>query len=574
MRFALVQLNPTIGDVAGNVRRVLDALGRERARGTDVAVFPELTLIGYPPRDLLLRPPLIEANLKALQEVAAACEGIAAVVGFAEPNPLEGRPLYNAAAFLADRRVLQTFRKSLLPTYDVFDEDRYFEPSHETRIVQACGRKIGVSICEDIWNPSTRPSASLGTSSTVHPERAERIEGFWTRRAYAFDPVQAQVDLGAEVLVNISASPYHAGKERLRQDLLSTVARRHGRPVLYVNQVGGNDELVFDGRSLAIGPDGAVLARAASFEEDAVQVDLSAMRGEVREGPADDLESVYRALVLGTRDYLRKCGFQGAVIGLSGGIDSALTACIAVDALGRENVQGVAMPSRYSSEHSKTDAEALARNLGIRYLTVPIEEPFAAFLNTLAESFRGREPDVTEENLQARIRGAILMALSNKFSMLVLSTGNKSELAVGYCTLYGDMCGGLDVLADVPKTMVYALSRWVNREREVIPASTIAKPPSAELRPNQTDQDSLPPYDVLDGILKLYVEDEVAPSDIVSRGFDAATVARVVRMVDGAEFKRRQAAPGLRVTTRAFGIGRRIPIAQRFRSSTDESPSA
>ncbi|MEK7865520.1 MAG: NAD+ synthase, partial [Planctomycetota bacterium] len=419
MKFALVQLNPTIGDVAGNVRRVLDALARERARGTDVAVFPELTLIGYPPRDLLLRPALIEANLKALQEAAAACEGIAAVVGFAEPNPLEGRPLYNAAAFLADRRVMQTFRKSLLPTYDVFDEDRYFEPSHETRIVQACGRKIGVSICEDIWNDKT----------------------FWRRRRYAFDPVQAQVDLGAEVLVNVSASPYHVGKERLRREMLANAARRHGRPVLYVNQVGGNDELVFDGGSLAIGTDGAVIARAAAFEEDAVQVDLAANLGEVRAEPSGELESVYRALVLGTRDYLGKCGFTGAVIGLSGGIDSALTACIAVDALGAANVLGVSMPSRYSSEHSKTDAEAQARNLGIRFMTVPIEEPFAAFLRTLVEPFSGREPDVTEENLQARIRGAVLMALSNKFSMLVLSTGNKSELAVGYCTLYGDMCG-------------------------------------------------------------------------------------------------------------------------------------
>ncbi len=551
MKFALVQLNPTIGDVEGNLRRVLEAIARERARGTDVAVFPELTLIGYPPRDLLLRPALIEANLKALQEVAAACEGIAAVVGFAEPNPLEGRPLYNAAAFLADRRVMQTFRKSLLPTYDVFDEDRYFEASHETRIVQACGRKIGVSVCEDIWNDKT----------------------FWRRRRYAFDPVQAQVDLGAEVLVNVSASPYHVGKENLRREMLANAARRHGRPVLYVNQVGGNDELVFDGGSLAIGPDGAVIARAAAFEEDAVQVDLAAtgtasllVRGEVRAEPSGELEWVYRALVLGTRDYLRKCGFSGAVIGLSGGIDSALTTCIAVDALGAANVLGVAMPSRYSSEHSKTDAEAQARNLGIRFMTVPIEEPFSAFLRTLAEPFRGREADVTEENLQARIRGAILMALSNKFSMLVLSTGNKSELAVGYCTLYGDMCGGLDVLADVPKTMVYALSRWVNREREVIPAGSITKPPSAELRPNQTDQDSLPPYEVLDGILRLYVEDEIAPSEIVARGFDAAVVARVVRMVDGAEFKRRQAAPGLRVTTRAFGVGRRIPIAQRFRT--------
>lgn len=544
MKFALVQLNPTIGDVAGNARRVIDALARERSRGTDVAVFPELTLIGYPPRDLLLRPALIEANLKALAEVASACEGIAAVVGFAEPNPLEGRPLYNAAAFLADRRVTQTFRKSLLPTYDVFDEDRYFEPSHETRIVQACGRRIGVSICEDIWNDRT----------------------FWRRRRYAFDPVQAQVDLGAEVLVNLSASPFHAGKARLREEMLANVARRHARPVLYVNQVGGNDELVFDGGSLALGPDGAVLARAASFEEDAVQVDLAAMRGDVRGEPADELESVYRALVLGTRDYLRKCGFTGAVVGLSGGIDSALTACIAVEAVGAANVLGVSMPSRYSSDHSKTDAAALARGLGIRFLTVPIEEPFSAFLRTLAGPFEGRQPDVTEENLQARIRGTILMALSNKLSMLVLSTGNKSELAVGYCTLYGDMCGGLDVLADVPKTMVYALSRWVNRRGEVIPWSSMTKPPSAELRPGQTDQDTLPPYDVLDGILKLYIEEETAPSEIVLRGYDADVVARVVRMVDTAEFKRRQAAPGLRVTSRAFGIGRRIPIAQRFRS--------
>ncbi len=543
MRVALVQLDPTVGDLEGNVRKVVEAIGRERARGTDIAVFPELTLSGYPPRDLLLKPAFVEANLKGLQEVAAASQGIAAIVGFVEPNPLEGRPLWNAASFLLAGRVLQTFRKSLLPTYDVFDEDRYFEPSHETRIVQAFGTKIGVTICEDIWNDKT----------------------FWRRRRYAFDPVQAQVDLGAEVLVNLSASPYHVGKERLREEMLANVAKRHHRPVLYVNQVGGNDELVFDGRSLAFGADGATIARAAAFEEDAVQVDLATGRGEMRAEVSGETESVYRALVLGTRDYLRKCGFSGAVIGLSGGIDSALTACIAVEALGKANVLGVAMPSRFSSGHSRGDATALAEGLGIRCMTVPIEEVHAAYLATLAEPFRGLAPDVTEENLQARIRGALLMAISNKLGLLVLSTGNKSELAVGYCTLYGDMCGGLDVLADVPKTMVYAISRWVNRDREVIPSGTLTKPPSAELRPDQTDQDTLPPYEVLDGILKLYVEEEVAPSDIVARGFDAETVKRVVRMVDGSEFKRRQAAPGLRITTRAFGVGRRLPIAQRFR---------
>ncbi|MBI5367708.1 MAG: NAD+ synthase [Planctomycetes bacterium] len=548
MRIALAQLNQTVGDLEGNAARIRAAAERARAARADLLVTPELSLAGYPPRDLLLRDGFVDACRRALEALAAAADGIALVVGFPERNAHgEGRPLWNAAALLADRRIAAVARKSLLPTYDVFDEDRYFEPSPEVAVHPVAGRTLGLSICEDIWNDHE----------------------YWSRRRYPGDPIERQVNAGAEILVNLSASPFHLGKQALRESMLANTARKHRRPVVYVNLVGGNDDLVFDGRSYVFDAAGRLLDQAAAFAEDLRVVDLDPAAPPAPPPPGgfpppDGIAAAEQALVLGIRDYAAKCRFGCAVIGLSGGIDSALTAALAVRALGPANVRGVAMPSRFSSDHSLADARALAQNLRIPFDVVPIERVHAAYLETLAPVFAGRAPDVTEENLQARIRGALLMALSNKFSALLLSTGNKSELACGYCTLYGDMCGGLDVLADVPKTLVYRLAEHANREGEVIPRNSIRKPPSAELKPNQTDQDTLPPYDLLDRILQLYVEEERGVEEIVARGFDRAVVIDVARRVDVNEFKRRQAPPGIRVTSRAFGAGRRMPIAQRW----------
>ena len=545
MKLALLQINPTVGDLAGNARLIAEAARRAGALGAELAVTPELALVGYLPRDLLLGQAFVEASWRQLDALARELEGAPPVlVGLPEPNPSEeGRPLFNTAALVHGGRVGQRFRKALLPTYDVFDEDRYFEPFHGPQVLELGGRRIGVSICEDIWND----------------------RDFWRRRRYHHDPVEELVRAGADLIVNLSASPFTAGKQARREEMLSAMARKHQVPIAYVNQFGGNDDLVFDGRSAVFNRQGAPLARGHSFDADVVVCDPG---HAMPIGAATDLDTeseIWRALVLGTRDYASKCGFAGVVLGLSGGIDSALTAAIAAEAVGAPHVLGVLMPSPFSSQGSLDDSHALAANLGIPTLTLPISGAMDAMDETLREAFHGAPRDVTEENIQARIRGNLLMALSNKRRALLLTTGNKSELATGYCTLYGDMSGGLAVIADVPKTMVYRLARWLNRTSgcEVIPEATLTKAPSAELRPNQTDQDSLPPYDVLDEILRRHIERHEPVDAIVAAGFERATVTRVLQLVRNAEFKRKQAAPGLKVTDRAFGTGWRMPIAAR-----------
>jgi NAD+ synthetase len=543
MKIALAQINTTVGDLAGNEAKILDAYRRGAAAGADLVLVPELAITGYPPRDLLLRGSFVRENLAVLDRLARATERAGLAVGYVGANPTRpGREATNAVALCQHGDVLATRTKSLLPSYDVFDEDRYFEPAAENAPVEFNGHKLALTICEDIWND----------------------EDFWRDRRYRRDPVGELVSHGAEIVLNISASPWQVGKNRTRHDMLATVARHNGRPVLYCNLVGGNDELVFDGCSLAFNAAGECVAQGALFDEDLLLVDTEAAAPVPPPAPCEE-ELVHRALVLGLRDYLHKCGFKSALLGLSGGIDSALVACLAVAALGAENVRGVSLPSQFSSQGSLDDARTLAERLGIRYDVIPIQPSFEAVKKQLREVFAGHAEDTTEENIQARLRGVVLMAMSNKFGSLLLTTGNKSELAVGYCTLYGDMCGGLAVISDVPKMMVYRLAKWINREREIIPAASITKPPSAELRPNQTDQDSLPPYEVLDAILDAYVVQMKRPSEIIAAGFDAATVRRVVRLIDFNEYKRRQAAPGLKVTSKAFGVGRRIPIAQRFR---------
>ena len=550
MKIALAQLNPTIGDIPGNMRRILDAYHRAESLGADVVVTPELSLLGYPPKDLLLKQGFVADNLAAFEHLVGEIGHTGLLVGYVDRTVgPRGLPLHNAAALIADGRVLSKKYKSLLPTYDVFDEMRYFEPGNAGPETVLCyGLCLGLSICEDIW--TEEPAGPVA-------------------RFYHGNPIAELVEAGAGILVNMSASPFVMGKFAQREALVRAQATKYQRPVVYVNQVGGNDELIFDGASFAMDASGRIVAQLRAFAEDLAVVDLPGP-GPQPAPPAAlpvAMESLRQALVLGIRDYMQKCGFRQAVLGLSGGIDSSITACLAVEAIGRENVVGVAMPSRYSSAHSVEDARALAENLGIRFHIIPIDKPHRAFEKTLAEAFAGRQPDIAEENIQARVRGTILMALSNKFGYLVLSTGNKSEVGVGYCTLYGDMAGGLAVISDVPKTMVYELSRQVNATcgaRPPIPERVFTKPPSAELRPNQTDQDSLPPYDILDGILDLYVRQELSPDDIAAAGYAPETVARVVRLVDLNEYKRQQAAPGLKVTSRAFGFGRRMPIAQRY----------
>ena len=585
LRLALAQINTTVGDIQGNRAKIEHWLKKARANHADFVLFPELAITGYPPEDLLLKPDFIAAAHRALEELLPATSGITVALGLPVANHYD---LFNAAAFIQDGRVLGMYPKHYLPNYGVFDENRYFGSGRETLLFDLEGDRIGVSICEDIWYPG--------------------------------GPPQWQALMGAELLANISASPYARGKGAARERMMGTRAVDNVAFVAYCNLVGGQDELVFDGCSLVFGPDGRLLARGPMFEEALLIVDIDldevfrrrlhdpryrqsrenlraqAERGEqfrtisghrisqalphahlqrtsdVHEAP-DPLGEVYQALVLGTRDYVHKNGFQNVVLGLSGGIDSALTAVIAVDALGPEHVTGVSMPSRFSSEHSKSDALQLAQNLGIRFLTIPIEQPFAAMLETLNGPpdfpFRGTEFNVAEENIQARLRGVILMALSNKFGWLLLSTGNKSENAVGYATLYGDMAGGFAVIKDVPKTLVWELARWRNEQsdRVLIPERIITKPPSAELRPNQLDTDSLPPYDILDPILEMYIEQDMGPDEIVACGYEPALVARIIRMVDRNEYKRRQAAPGVKITVRAFGKDRRLPITNHYRPS-------
>jgi len=548
MKIALAQLNPTVGDIEGNRRRILDAYSKAAAMGADLVVTGELSLVGYPPRDLLLKPRFVADNLAAFERLVGEVGRTGLLVGFVDRSVgTHGLPLHNAAALVAEGRVLAIKHKALLPMYDVFDELRYFEPGRGAHVVEFAGMKLGLSICEDIWTQE----AAAGPAS----------------RFYHGNPIAELVQAGADVLVNMSASPFEIRKFAQRGDLVRTQARKYRRPVVYVNQVGGNDELVFDGASFAMDASGALVAQLAAFEEGLALVEIpGAKRLSPEPAPMPDIVAVRQALVLGLGDYVRKCGFKDVVLGLSGGVDSSVVACLAAEALGPGHVVGVAMPSRYSSPHSLEDAEALARNLGIRFLVIPIEEPHRAMEAALAEAFKGAQPDVTEENVQARVRGNILMALSNKFGWLVLSTGNKSELACGYCTLYGDMAGGLAVISDVPKTLIYELARQINTDadRLPIPDRVLTKAPSAELKPDQTDQDSLPPYDVLDAILDLYVREEKSRDEIVEAGFDAETVQKVIRLVDLSEYKRRQAAPGLKVTSRAFGVGRRMPIAQRY----------
>ncbi|MGP8198382.1 MAG: NAD+ synthase [Limisphaerales bacterium] len=545
MRIALAQINTTVGDLVGNEAKIMEGTRRAQAEKADVVLFPELTTTGYPPRDLLLKPDFIVKNLAVLHRLAAASAETALVVGFVGENRNRpGRDVTNAAALLHGGKIAATRVKTLLPNYDVFDEDRYFEAARDNLPVTIAGSACGLTICEDIWNN----------------------ESFWPQRRYPADPVASLVSAGVGCVLNISASPWHVGKEKLRYDMLASLAIKARRPVALCNLIGGNDELLFDGGSMLFNAEGKLIARAKSFAEDFVVADVETGQ-PVAKPDASDEENVHDALVLGLRDYFHKCGFKSAVLGLSGGIDSSVVACLAVAALGPEHVHGISLPSQFSSQGSLDDAQLLAKRLGIRYDVIPIQPAFEAVRRQMKPVFRGRPEDTTEENIQARLRGVILMALSNKFGSLLLTTGNKSELAVGYCTLYGDMCGGLAVISDVPKTMVYRLAHWINRASEIIPQSSLTKAPSAELRLNQTDQDSLPPYDILDAVLDHYVVHGRSMAEIIRLGFEEKTVRQVIRLIDVNEYKRRQAAPGLKVTTKAFGVGRRFPIAQRYREA-------
>jgi NAD+ synthase/NAD+ synthase (glutamine-hydrolysing) len=498
---------------------------------------------GYPPRDLVERPSFVARNREAVEQIAAATRGISVICGIVTPAESEtGKSVMNSAALLQDGKVAFLQSKMLLPTYDVFDEMRNFAPAKSQKLFSFCGNQVALTICEDAWNDKL----------------------FWPKRLYNVDPIDALIRAGGNFVLNISSSPFWIGKRELRRDMLASIARHHQVPVAMVNQVGGNDSLLFDGSSIVLNAEGKIIAQGRSFEEDLIYFDSKTLTGDLHEQVEGEEASVYGALVLGTRDYMRKCGFQKAIVGLSGGIDSALTAVIAVDAVGPENVIGVGMPSPYSSQGSIDDARALSKNLGIRFELLPIDCIFEAYRNTLQPAFTGLPEDVTEENVQSRARGTLLMALSNKFGAIVLSTGNKSELGVGYCTLYGDMVGGLAVISDVPKTLVYRLSHYVNSQRPIIPQNTLEKPPSAELRPNQKDSDSLPPYEILDAVLEDYVEDAHSAERIAAdRGFDIEVVRRVMRMVDRAEYKRQQAAPGIKISSKAFGYGRRFPIAAK-----------
>src|SRR5438874_10329 len=540
MKIGFAQINPTVGDLSGNFERIIGSYERLAAAGAELVLTPELAVPGYPPQDLVFKSRFVPENLQVLDKLHARVGNTALLVGFVDRNEGRGKPFHNAAALLERGKPIRKAHKSLLPTYDVFDEDRYFEPASRVEPFDVCGKRVGITICEDIWT-----------------------EHYLPRPLYDVEPVRGLIEQGAEIIVNLSASPFTLHKPAIRREMVGALARAYQRPICYCNAVGGNDQLIFDGNSIAVNASGELIAQLASFREDEAIIDTDAAAViEFREGKT--AEELFSALSLGLRDYLRKCNFKSAVLGLSGGVDSAVVAVIAVDALGAENVVGVSMPSPYSSRGSINDALALARNLGIKCLEIQITNGFAAFKAEFAEIFKGQPENETEENMQPRLRAMTLMALSNKFGHLLLTTGNKSELAVGYCTIYGDMAGGLAVISDVPKTMVYELARWINREREIIPRSTIDKPPSAELKPNQKDQDTLPPYEILDQILQLYVEENLSARDVIARGFDEKTVRWVQRRVDLNEYKREQAAPGIKVTSRAFGLGRTMPIAQRY----------
>jgi NAD+ synthetase len=574
MRIALLQLDLTVGALEANAAAILDGVMRAERAGAELCVATELALCGYPPRDLVERPAFLRAveveTRKLIDDLPA---GMTLIFGTLDQRVAHsGRPVYNAAFVARRGEVLARIHKRLLPTYDVFDEDRYFEPGEPSKPVRIGALGVAVTVCEDAWNDVTS-LADMAYLGEQHRGSTARVGRY--RLNPVADLLESREEPKPNLLVNVSASPFTLPKLRARPQMFAEIARKYGVPLAFVNQVGGNDELLFDGRSTLFGADGAVLARAEPFAEQVLIADVPS--SDPRAAPfassiapdlASEEEAAYRALVLGTRDYARKCGFRDAVVGLSGGIDSALVATIAADALGPDRVRGVAMPTRYSSEGSRTDARDLARNLEIRFEEIDIDPIFASYLEHLGARLDAVTPagprDVTFENVQARIRGAVLMALSNRTGALLLTTGNKSEVAVGYCTLYGDMAGGLAVISDVPKTMVYRLSRYVNRQGIRIPVSSIEKPPSAELRPNQTDQDTLPPYDVLDRILELFVEDGLGRDEIVAEGIPSAEVDRVLTMIRTNEYKRRQAAPGLILTKKAFGVGRRMPIAQRF----------
>jgi NAD+ synthase/NAD+ synthase (glutamine-hydrolysing) len=544
MKIALVQINPVIGDFEHQCQCMIAYADQAKDRECDLIIFPELAVCGYPPRDLLEQKAFIDANQSALEHLVNAIGGIGVVAGFVAPNPDGlGKALFNSAVLFEDGRVLHQVNKQLLPTYDVFDEHRHFEPGQPCPPFAYKGRRLGLTICEDVWND----------------------KDVFDHRLYSFDPVDRLAQAGMDLLINISASPFHKGKIDFRDHMLSTIAAKHELPVIFVNQVGGNDHILFDGASTVFDDRGAVVARACDFKEDLVVFDTETGRGERHPVSDDPVASVLNALVMGTRDYVTKCGFKQAVIGLSGGIDSALTAFIAQQALGSENVATVFMPSKYTAAHNYEDTKALAGNLDVPYAIIPIDEIFNRFVGKLVPGADPRKPGITEQNIQARIRGTLLMGISNRDGSLVLTTGNKSELAVGYCTLYGDMNGGLAVISDVPKTLVYELCRYINGSEEVIPQRIIDKPPSAELAPDQTDQDDLPPYEVIDPILEGYVERAQSSAELVAAGFDARAVEEVIRRVDQNEYKRHQAAPGLKVTPKAFGEGRRYPLAKRFK---------
>jgi NAD+ synthase (glutamine-hydrolysing) len=540
MQVGFAQINTTVGALKQNFDKILEAYTKCVAAGAELVLTPELALTGYPPQDLVFKSRFVPETWEGINQLHRRVGAVPLLVGYVDFNPRQtGKPFVNACAVLQQGQPLRKAFKTRLPTYDVFDEARYFEPATHQEPIELAGRRVGITICEDIWT-----------------------EKFLKRDLYHQDPVANLVKQGADVIVNLSSSPFHVGKAALRIAMVSELATEFQVPFYYCNAIGGNDELIFDGNSFVIDRAGRFVASQAAFAEE-VSV-LNADHPAIRFAEQSPEEEIYRALVLGVRDYFLKCGFKTAVLGLSGGIDSAVTAVIVADALGRENVTTVSMPSQYSSQGSLDDAEALARNLGIPRYVLPIKEPFEVLKGQFKEVFAGKREDTTEENMQSRLRGLTLMALSNKFGHLLLTTGNKSELSVGYCTIYGDMCGGLAVISDVPKTMIYRLAHWINREQEIIPVDSITKPPSAELKLNQTDQDTLPSYDILDAVLQLYVEEQLSPEDIIEKGYPADTVRWIQRHVDSNEYKRRQAAPGLKVTSLAFGIGWRMPIAQRY----------
>jgi NAD+ synthase (glutamine-hydrolysing) len=552
MKIAIAQLNPTIGDLSGNAKQILEAAQKASQEGVRLMLTPELSLCGYPPKDLLLKPDFVAAISQQLQELASQLPTqIAVLVGTVELNPYATskgqKSLFNSMALIDEGKVRQIFYKRLLPTYDVFDEDRYFEPGDRANTFWLSSLTIGVTICEDLWND----------------------DGFWGKRSYEINPIEDLAKLGVDLIVNLSASPYTANKQKLREAMLKHSAKRYKTPIIYVNQVGGNDDLIFDGNSVAFNRSGNVVCRAKAFASDVETIELDEqakdlLPASITSLPETTEEEIFRALVLGVKDYARKCGFSKAILGLSGGIDSSLVAAIATEAMGKKNVLGILMPSPYSSEHSVTDAEILVKNLGINSHKLPIGDLMKSYDQLLEPIFIGTEFGIAEENLQSRIRGNLLMAIANKFGHLLLSTGNKSEMAVGYCTLYGDMNGGLAVIADVPKTSVFSICRWLNRDREIVPHNVLIKPPSAELKPGQVDQDSLPPYEILDDILERTIHHHQSITQIVEAGHDREVVSKVMKLISRAEFKRKQAPPGLKITDRAFGTGWRMPIAVNY----------